>query len=145
MRTSKLVLSFVLLAFGAGCGPTPEKVCKRLEELEAKSEKKKDKKKKKDDDCVDEMKKMKEKKPETFKCIATCSEMSDYDNAMMCVFACALKDMKDDDKDKKSKKDDDDDKKSKKSSDDDDDKAKKKKSSDDDDDKAKKKKSDDDD
>ena len=53
MRTSKLVLSFVLLAFGAGCGPTPEKVCKRLEELEAKSEKKKDKKKKKDDDGDD--------------------------------------------------------------------------------------------
>ncbi len=107
---SKMIAISALALFAWGCGNSPEKVCKKMADLEEKGAKDKDKKKadsKDMDKCVKEMADMKEKDPETFKCVATCSDMSDYDGAMGCLFACMLKSkdvkggLKDDKDDKK--------------------------------------------
>ncbi len=73
---------------------SPRGVCRRMAALEEKGAKDKDKKKAVATDmdkCAKEMTDMKGKDPETFKCVATCSDMSDYDGAMGCLFACMLK------------------------------------------------------
>ncbi|MBK7399058.1 MAG: hypothetical protein IPJ34_22930 [Myxococcales bacterium] len=121
----RALLTLVLLAFAGGCTPTPEAVCKKLEEL---GEKEKGSFKLSTSKCLKSMNELKERDPDAYKCAAkTIVKLSNLDTAFLALSVC------DKNKPKKSKSaDDDDDKGKKKSSDDDDDSPKKKKSSDDD-------------
>ena len=114
------------LAFLLGCTPSPEATCERVMKLAEEEASKKDheikeaKKTKLMDKCVTEMKEMKEKDADAYKCTAKCIKaVKQLDDAFMCMGLCNYK-PKDKAKDKdKDKSDDDDDKKKKKSKSDD--------------------------
>ena len=93
-KFSKLFALSFMACLAWGCGPTPEKVCSKMESL-AKNSKDAPKDKKDDpkdhDKCVADMEKMKKDDPESFKCVASCTDMSDGDAAMGCVMGCVLK------------------------------------------------------
>jgi hypothetical protein len=90
-----MLLAMSMMVMAWGCGPTPEKVCKKMADLadKAKDAKKSDAKDKDKDmaDCVKQMETMQKEQPEAFKCVASCTDMSDSDQAMGCVFGCAMK------------------------------------------------------
>ena len=103
----------VLLAFVAGCTPTPEQTCKKLDQLGSRE---------KDFElnmskCLKKMRELEERDPDGYKCAAKMvSKLSSLDTALMAISLC------DKSKGQKKSSDDDDDapkKKKKKSSDDD--------------------------
>lgn len=110
----RALVTVLLLAFVGGCTPTPETVCKKLEEL---GEKEKGSFKLSTSKCLKNLNELKERDPDAYKCAAkTIVKLDSLDAAFLALSVC--------DKDKPKKK---------KSADDDDDKpSKKKKSSDDD-------------
>lgn len=129
----KKALGVVVLSasalFAFGCTPSPEKTCDKLQKLAEEESSKKTGEKPfvlSMDKCLENMKEMKERDPEAYKCTAkVIAKLSNLDTAFLAISVC------DKNKPKKSDKSD----KGSKSSDDDDDKdtkKKKKKSSDDD-------------
>ena len=80
----------------AACGKSPDAVCSKFEELEAKSDKKDKKTPGKDehDKCVKELTEMKEVSPEAYKCVVGCTEKDTEDAVMGCVLGCVLGDEK---------------------------------------------------
>lgn len=91
------VALFTLSALSAGgCAETPEAICQRFEELEAKSGKA-DKKAPAEGDrakCVADLVKMKETSPEAYDCVGACAGQSTHEAASGCTFACVLTDPK---------------------------------------------------
>ena len=95
------VMLFAVAA--AGCSKTPEAICNKLEQLEAKSDKA-DKKAPEEGDrakCVQDLAKMKETSPEAYACVAGCADQSTHEAAAGCTFACVLSDPKLNDAEKK--------------------------------------------
>ncbi|MCA9519601.1 MAG: hypothetical protein KC609_01450 [Myxococcales bacterium] len=88
-----IVVCVLFLAL-PGCKMTPEKVCKKFEDLykETKKDAKEDALKKKRERCVESMKKMQEKQPDYYKCAADCVKgASKFDDAKGCYKSCAGK------------------------------------------------------
>jgi hypothetical protein len=84
----------VLFAVSAiGCSKTPEKICDRFAELEAKSAKEKSQEGERAK-CVQDLAKMKETSPEAYNCVAGCADQSTQEAAAGCTFACVLSDPK---------------------------------------------------
>jgi hypothetical protein len=81
---SVATLTFVALAL-AGCGKSPEAVCKKMAELS------KDKDKKVDE-CVTELTEIKKTSPAGYDCIAKCSESTNEEAMGLCMFACIASD-----------------------------------------------------
>ena len=77
----------------AGCSKTPEKICDRFAELEAKSGKEKPAEGERAK-CVQDLAKMKETSPEAYDCVAACADQSTQEAAAGCTFACVLSDPK---------------------------------------------------
>lgn len=75
----------------AGCGNSPESMCKKFTELEKKAGKgKEDKDGKGLEKCVKEMTEMKEKNPKQYECAAPCADKGTYDEAFACFLKCSL-------------------------------------------------------
>lgn len=86
-RTSFLVA----LALGvcvAGCGQSPESVCKKLGALQDKSGVSADGK---SDlaECAKKVGEIKDKDPAKFQCAAACADSTDYEKAKVCMVDCA--------------------------------------------------------
>lgn len=96
MKTAYLAFFPLLLVLTTGCKKTPEDICKKMDALEAKSDKKDKDSKKKDDPaaCARELTKLQTDSPEAYACVAKCSESSVFDQASACAFACAVSDPK---------------------------------------------------
>lgn len=77
----------------AGCSKTPEKICDRFAELEAKSGKEKSAEGERAK-CVQDLAKMKETSPEAYNCVAGCADQSTQEAAAGCTIACVFSDPK---------------------------------------------------
>jgi hypothetical protein len=99
MKIEAALVAFSALAFFAGCGPSSEGMCKKLEALEAKSDKKDKDKEKKDpkeehDKCVKEFDHIKEVSPDAYKQIGKCTDLGTMDTAAGCMLGVVLGDEK---------------------------------------------------
>ncbi len=97
MKNHAILLAFSALAFAAGCGPSSDAMCKKLEALEAKSDKKdKEKKdpKEEHDKCVKEFDHIEEVSPEGYKQIGKCTDLGTMDTAAGCLLGVVLGDEK---------------------------------------------------
>jgi NADH:ubiquinone oxidoreductase subunit B-like Fe-S oxidoreductase len=84
----RIAIALALGAFLAGCGSTPEGVCKKLGALQEKSSK--DSAKKEDPaECTKKVGEIKEKDPAKFECLAKCADGADYEKAKTCLVDCA--------------------------------------------------------
>jgi len=72
--------------FLAGCGNSPEGVCKKVAALEEKSGK--SSKKESPEECVKKVGEIKEKDPAKFECLAKCADEADMDKATSCIIKC---------------------------------------------------------
>jgi hypothetical protein len=95
-----IVIAASMLA--AGCGNSPESVCKKamaLREKDNKDEKKSDDDKKKwQDDCVTEAEKQKKENPKMWECMAPCSDKETWKDFKECSRACKKDEKKDEKK-----------------------------------------------
>jgi len=72
----------------AGCGSSPESVCKKLGALQEKSGASAGEK---GDpaECAKKVGEIKEKDPAKFECLAKCADSTDYEKAKICLVDCA--------------------------------------------------------
>jgi hypothetical protein len=80
-------VALVLGAFVAGCGNSPEGVCKKVAALQEKSGKEGGKKEN-PEECVKKVGEIKEKDPAKFECLAKCADEADMDKATSCIIKC---------------------------------------------------------
>lgn len=90
---SRIVFIALVAASVSACSKSPETICAKFEELEAKATEK-DKTPTSKDDCIKEFTKMKEVSPEAFNCSGTCAGLSTKEDAMSCMMLCVLADPK---------------------------------------------------
>ncbi len=83
----QLGIALVLGAFVAGCGNTPEGVCKKVAALEEKAGKDAGKKEN-PEECAKKVGEIKEKDPAKFDCFAKCADEADMDKAKSCIVKC---------------------------------------------------------
>lgn len=83
----QLGIALVLSAFAAGCGNSPEGVCKKLGALQEKAGKDAGKKET-PEECAKKASEIKEKDPAKFECLAKCADEADMDKAMSCIIKC---------------------------------------------------------
>ena len=91
MRIAVAGLFVSLVAFAAGCTPSPEKVCDKMLDLAKKDKEDEGGKSltKERDECVDKAKETKAKKPELYKCVSKCvMDSSSLKGARGCQRSC---------------------------------------------------------
>lgn len=88
MNRSLLSVAIALgLVFGAGCGPSPEGVCKNIGKLADVAKMPADKDG--GPNCVKKFEETKKADPKQFECLGGCSEKATYAEMTSCMRACA--------------------------------------------------------
>ncbi len=88
MNRSLLSAAIALgLVFGAGCGYSPEGVCKNIGKLADEAKKPADKDG--GPNCAKKFEEMKKADAKQFECFGGCSEKATYEEMTTCMFACA--------------------------------------------------------